>query len=126
MPIANLDFTPELLQFLQAISGYNIVPNIIDGFFDSKTTTAPADREKRSGIDSTVFWINIGPSALMLAVYLGFIPFLIIGTKVRYLSDRCRRYLENYKFSFFIRFWIQSFLDFGVFALIQVNSVFFI
>ena len=126
MPIANLDFTPELLQFLKAISGYNIVPNLIDDFFDSKTTTEPIDREKRSGIDSTVFWINMGPSLLMLVVYIGFIPFLVLGTKVRYLRDRCKKYIENYKFSFFIRFWIQSFMDFGIFALIQVNSVIFI
>ena len=93
--------------------------------FDSDSTSKPIEREQRSGIESSVLWINIGPNTLLFILYIVLIPFVLIGTKIPYISDRCYVFLENYKFSFFIRFWIQVYLDFGIFSLIQIHSVIF-
>ena len=70
MPLANLDFSPSLLQFLQATSTNSIMPNIMQDVFDSDSSSTPIEREQRSGIESSVLWINIGPNILLFIIYI--------------------------------------------------------
>ena len=53
-------------------------------------------------------------------------PILFIGSKVRILRETCKNLIDNYKFSIFIRFWLESYLELGLFSLIQTGSVSFI
>ena len=126
MPLANLDFSSNILEFLHALSRYSIIPNIMKGSFDSDSSTEASEREQRSGIKSTVLWINLGQSFTLFISYITLIPFAIIGSWLPYVSGFCYKVLQNYQFRFFFRFWIQFYLDFGVFALIQLKAVRFI
>jgi hypothetical protein len=123
LPLCPLKYSMEILEFLQALAGYSIVPNILELFFDAKASSKPIDRVQRVGLTSTVFWVNIGPSAVILIVYIALLPFAFVGSKLPYISETCLNFLKNFRYSIFIRFWIEVYLEAGIFALIQIQSV---
>ena len=122
MPLANLDFSRRLLEFIRALRGFSLIPNYFEYFFNSSLSPAPNRRQRNTGISSTVFWVNIGPNTLILVFYVGMFPVLFIGSRVRKLSDLCKNLMGNYKFSIFIRFWVESYLELGIFSFIQTGQ----
>ena len=66
------------------------------------------------------FFINIGQIILPLIVLICLWPFIAIASKfdMGKLTLKALKFLENYKYSLFLRFWIQAYIDIRVFAII--------
>ena len=123
LPLSPINYSTKILEFLQALAGYSILPNLMEYMFDAETSSKPIQRFQRVGLSTTVFWINIGQNFVMLIFNLSIWPFLILGSKFPYISGPCFKLLQNYKYSLFLRFWIEVYLELGLFSLIQIQSV---
>ena len=126
LPLSPLKYPSKILEFLQALAGYSIVPNLMEFLFDSEASSHPTQRIERVGLSTTVFWINIGQNFVMLLFNLILWPFLFFGSKLPYVSNFCLNLLLNYRYNLFIRFWVEVYLELGLFSMIQIQSVRFI
>ena len=122
-PLCSIDFSEDMLGFFQGIGSYNAMPAYVKSSISTTSSKAPNERIQRIGIHSSVFIANFGKNALVLFVYIALVPIIFAGLILKPLRQRCIKMLQNYKFSVFIRFFIQTYLDIVLFSVIQILSV---
>jgi hypothetical protein len=123
LPLASIDFSEEMLNFLQAIGSYNTMPELIGSYISTTSSKKPGKRYNRVGIETSVFWVNFGKCAILLMIYLAFIPVMLLGLLFRATRSRSLKILQNYWLSVFLRFFIQTYLDICLLSLIQITHV---
>ena len=123
LPLSAVNFSEDIIEFIQAIGGYSVIPNWIALFFNKDASGEPSDRAKILGVKSSVFWVNFGSSLLLLMAYIVFAPFIYLGMWVPKVYKYCENWIRNYKYNLFLRFWIEVYLEIGIFALIQIEAV---
>ncbi|OMJ77428.1 hypothetical protein SteCoe_22987 [Stentor coeruleus] len=118
---------PEGLEtFISGFGNFdNFIPNPFLYIFDLNSTSMPCMQVKDFGYSTSVFFINIGISIAQFCIILSFLPLLYILSKfdLGKISLKINKLLSNYKYSFFLRFWSQAYLDIGIAAIIQLRSV---
>ena len=112
------------IQFFTAAGEFNVIPNLMGYIFDSKSSSTPYDRAKIVGIDTSVFWLNIGQIILPFIIFICLWPFLFFASKcdIRNLTLKLQKLLENYKYGLFLRYIIQAYLDIGVLQSFNLNQ----
>ena len=125
LPINSNPLTPGLQAFCTGVGHFNLMPNIMAYVFNKSDTSPPYNEASNFGIDTSVFWVNIGQNT---SIFLGLIaiwPFVYLMSKLKVgkIAVKFGNFLHNYKYSVFLRFWIQSYLDVGFFSLVQLKSV---
>jgi hypothetical protein len=78
LPLSAVNYSQDIIEFIQAIGGYSFIPNWIALFFDKDSSGEPSPRASLLGIKSSVFWVNFGASLLVLMAYLALIPFIVV------------------------------------------------
>ena len=128
LPLNANPLTPNLQMFCTSLSSYNVIPNYFQYVFDPNSTSAPYTEASNYGFNSSVFWINMGPDMTgFIAIIVIFPVILLLSTiKVKKISEKASKYLLNYRYGVFLRFLIQTYLDIGIFAMVQLISVIFI
>ncbi|OMJ67888.1 hypothetical protein SteCoe_34826 [Stentor coeruleus] len=123
LPLNNNPLTAGIKKFCVSIGKYNIVPSPMHAFFNANSSSEPYSEAKIYGFKTSVFWINFGPSTVILVVSILLIPYIYLASKIK-MSEKMKfdKLLSSYKYGFFLRFWIQSYLDVGFFSLIQLKS----
>ena len=124
LPLSAVNFSEDIVEFIQAIGGYSVIPNWIALFFNKNASGEPSDRAKILGVKSSVFWVNFGSNLLLLMAYIGLAPFIYLGMWVPGVYKHCENWIRNYKYNLFLRFWIEVYLEIGIYALIQIEAVF--
>ena len=125
-PLCSIDFSQEMIDFYQGIGNYNPIPDVFKSILSETSSEAPNEKCKRVGITTTVFWANFGKNVISLVGYLCLIPIILIGLIFKSLRGKCFKLLKNYRYSLFIRFFIQTYLEILLFSILQINSVFHI
>ena len=125
IPLSEFYNNTSTIQFFVAADDLTLIPNCMVYIFDRNSSTTPYDRAKISGIDTSVFWINIGKIVLPLIFFICLWPFMAIASKFNMgkLTLKLLKLLENYKYSLFLRFWIQAYIDIEASSIIQLKSV---
>ena len=127
LPISSNPLTPGIQAFCTGIGAYNLMPNLMAYIFKVNDTSPPYLEAGNYGINTSVFWINMGPNITAFLGCLVVMPvvYLLSKIKIAKIAMRFGDILKNYKFGFFLRFWIQCYLDIGFFAIIQLKAVIF-
>lgn len=126
IPIVKSETSTNIEKFCLSIGNYNVIPNVMEYVFESSSASEPSEEAKKIGFTSSLFFINSGQivvifiANILLWPILKFFSLISLGV----MTLKFKKLLRNYKYSFFIRFWIQSSLDVGFFAIIQLKSVF--
>ena len=125
IPLSKFYNDSTTTKFLTSVGDFNLLPNIMIHVFDKNSSSIPFNQAKIIGIETSVFWINIGKVALPFLFFIIILPFLYVVSKIKLgdLDEKILKILKNYKYSFFLRFWIQSYLDLGIYSIIQLKSV---
>jgi hypothetical protein len=125
LPLSDNPLTVGLRAFFTGLGGYNIVPSPIGTFLNPSATSDPYPEALNYGISSSVFWVNIGPECITFFTILALWPVVYVLSKFRRFRTTAKiiKMLGNYRYSFFVRFWIQVYLDVGFYAIVQVKSV---
>ncbi|OMJ66271.1 hypothetical protein SteCoe_36945 [Stentor coeruleus] len=125
IPLNSNPMPDGLDAFITGLGGYTeMIPNPFAYIFDSRTLSDPYLQARKFGTKTSVFWINIGPSMVTFLLILSMWPFLYFFSKFNLgkISIKIKKTLKNYRYNFFLRFWIQAYLDIGVASLIQLRS----
>ena len=129
IPISANPLTPNLQAFYNGLNNYNsLIPNPMAYAFSSNSTSPPYTEASNYGINTSVFWVNIGNDATSFLFLLGLWPFMYVLSKLKLgkIALKFAKYLGNYRYSVFLRFWIQAYLDAAFYAIIQLKAVSFI
>lgn len=117
---------PDSIEKLCLGLGYlNLIPNLFEYVFASDSASEPDERLKAVGIKTLMFWINVGPSAIYFIIGMISWPiiFIISNLDLGEFALKTKKILLNYRYNFFIRFWIQNFVEINLFSLISLLSV---
>ena len=125
IPLSKYYNDEATIKFFTSAGGFNLIPNVMVYVFDMNSSSVPYERAKIIGIETSVFWINFGKIILLLLILICLWPFVTVASmwKIGKLTLKLLKFLKNYKYSLFLRFWIQAYLDIGVYSIIQLKSV---
>lgn len=125
LPLSSLPYTDSLVSYFTTLGSLNVFPNPADYFFTISNTSEPYLEGKRFGFETSYFLYNSGLLLSYFIISISLIPLFYLGSLVLKNSIRakCIRYLKKYKYRFFLRFWVQGFLNIGVLSIIQLRSV---
>ena len=125
LPLSREPLTTTSTKFCASIGNFKSFFNIAELFLDEDNNEQTFDELRKVGIKTSNFWINTGAYfTFLLGITLAspFI-FLISKLKIPIISLKTKEIFLNYKYSFFIRFWLQNYLIIGVYSLISLTLV---
>jgi hypothetical protein len=125
IPLNSNPFPSTISEFCKSLKENNIFPNAFLLIFNKNDTKSPFKQAQDYGFETSVFLINSGASLSLFGGILALWPALKLLRKTRNpkVSEVFLKVSEKYKFGVFFRFWIQVYLEFGIFAIIQLKSV---
>ena len=125
LPLGTTSLSPTMIAFFDSFSGYNLIPNSFSFFIGDQDMNEPYYEARRYGISTSVFLINfgliLGPFILGILIW----PFIKLISKLQLgkISKIAENKLKSYKYNYFIRFWIQAYLEAGIYAIINIHEV---
>jgi hypothetical protein len=124
LPISKNSLTPGIRKFCTSFGDINFLPNPIQYIFSKSSTEKPSKNQQNTGIETSVFLINGGQNLGVILMLLVLYPFILIISKMPLgrITLAMFKMLKNYKYGIFLRYWIQAYLDLGIFALVQIRS----
>lgn len=125
LPISEVEYSDNLISFFSSFGSLQVFPNPFEYIFTVSNSTKPYDRAFKYGFSSSFIFYNAGILVSSFIVSISLIPVFLIGKKIlkNKLGEWCKKMLGNYKYAYFIRFFVQAYLDLGLLALIQIKSV---
>ena len=105
--------------------GIQFIPNVFEYFLGNGEKSKPFRLKPELSITTSQFIINFGVQLSILLIAILLYPIICFASESNFtfISKKMKKYKESYKFNFFLRFWIQSYLDIGIFAIFQILSV---
>ena len=99
--------------------------NLPKMFYNNKSLSLNHSKARAVGIYISDIWINLGSDITLLIGIIVLFPFvlLISKLKIRYLSNKFQKIKDYYRYSIFLRFFIQKNLAIGIFSFICFESV---
>ena len=125
LPLGTTSITPTLIAFFDSFSGYNLIPNAFSYFIAEDDMNEPYLEARNYGISTSVFFLNFGSTLAPFIVGIIIWPFIKILAilPIGKLSKIAESKLKNYRYNFFIRFWLQAYLEAGIYSIINLHSV---
>ena len=128
--LANIPFSSRTKGFLIGLRKYNSFPDLFGymGVYQGKSHQFP--RANDLGFLNNSVLLNVGNflSLFLCLLFIYFIlRFIYWATAFRTLSENklrkfIKEYCDQYNYGFYIRFWIQSYIEFLVACMITVYS----
>ena len=126
VPLQNIALPNTLNNFLKAIQPINILPNywISTGFYNCTDTEINAQFFSY-GYSCNYFITNTGELLLAFTLSVAILPFFVIiyylttGKVSRYFFSK----ISEYRWNFFIRYWIEGFIDLMIACVISFSTV---
>ena len=125
LPIGQNSLTPGSIELCKAIGNFNGKMNLPKMFYNNKSLSLNHSKARAVGIYISDIWINLGSDITLLIGIIVLFPFvlLISKLKIRYLSNKFQKIKDYYRYSIFLRFFIQKNLAIGIFSFICFESV---
>ena len=117
--------TPSLRAMLEGLDILELfVPNLFEFVLDSDISPMSNEIFEDFGFESTLFLLNMGQKFTIFAFVLVLWPivWVVSMSKIPFLAKKCEGFLSEYKYNFFLRNWIQLFLDLSIAAVIQISN----
>ena len=127
LPLSKNALPATITQICKAIRTYNMFPNIFTLWIDKNASSPPYSQARKIGIKSSIFLLNAGADITVFIVFLCFLPLVLVLSHINLgkISSKLREKLHIYRYDIIIRFWIQTYLNFGIFAMVNHESVIF-
>ena len=125
LPISHYPFTPTAIKFCKAIGKFDTKTNVPKVIMNKKSLSVPMIQARKIGIQSSSLWINLGSDVTLLAGVCILFPivYLLSRTNLGKFSQKVKEIKKNYRYSLFIRFFLQKSLAIGMFSFLCFNSV---
>ncbi|CAG9335195.1 unnamed protein product [Blepharisma stoltei] len=118
LTLSGIPLSSKMNSFLNNLNSFSIFPNIFTYFIDENEGSTPYSQAEEFGYDSDLILIIQGNDfTLILASLLAF-PIVLFFSRCshRWISKKFTKTLKNYQYAFYLRFWIQCYLELGAAA----------
>lgn len=118
IPLYNCPLSENLVNLLNSMNIDKIAPNAMTYIIDSNYGVKIYGKFNKFGIQTNLFLINggiyiVGLTSLLLSA----IPMHLMYKFCHpWIKGKMHKFIRNYKFNYFTRMWIQSFLDVNIFT----------
>lgn len=125
LPLNRFSYTENIIDTLPKVSALNSAFNPGKYIFSLSSKRKPYLEARHFDIKTSYFLCNCGMWFAFFFLYVSMIPLLYIGTYIKkeIIRKKCQTLLSNYRYSFFLRFWVQAYTNIGFLSIIQLRSV---
>ena len=125
LPLNSTPYTETLVKFFTFMNFLNLFPSIHELFGISVDGFDPYLEARRYEINTNLFLINVDIIVVQVMFNVAIIILLLLGMLLCGGSwkNRCFRWIQKYRYSYFLRLLIGVYLDFLVFSLVQLRTV---
>ena len=125
LPFGQSPLTPASIKICKSLGKFNGQYNAAKYIFGKSSLESTNTVAKKLGIESSEFFMNFGSNISILVAIIFLYPLVFGLSKSRFgrISEKIKDIEANYKYSFFIRFWLQNILPIGFFSILCYFSV---
>ncbi|CAG9335205.1 unnamed protein product [Blepharisma stoltei] len=123
LSLSGIPFSEKISEYLSNLNSYNLFPNVFEYLIDEKEGSRAYDEARNFGYDTDLILLNQGDDFFIIVASIISLPFAIYFADCSYrlVGKRFLRIFKNYKYGFYIRFWIQCYLELGAAALVGLK-----
>jgi hypothetical protein len=127
LPLNSTPYTETLIKFFTFMNLLNLFPSISELLGIDINHSDPYLEARRYDIDSNLFLINVDIIVVQFMINVTIILLLVLGmlTLGGSWKARCYRWLQRYRYGYFLRLLTGIYLDFLIFSLVQIRTVSF-
>ena len=107
----NINLYPVLSKFLQGARTISLIPNPFSYFIDETQGVPLSSQENEYGNDTNLLMLNDGVQIFTLLLFIFIFLVLLFLNRIPRCEIKLQRQLKYFKYSFFIRFFIQNYLE---------------
>jgi hypothetical protein len=124
IPMMDIDLPLALSEFFKSVLDFNLIPNLFQ-YFVHDSSAAPPSRVQRVGTNSSLFILNAGQTLVTFLMVLSLWPVFCLLSRLK--NHKVAGYFYDaagaFKWNYFIRFFIEGYLDLFVAAVVQLNAL---
>ncbi|CAG9335175.1 unnamed protein product [Blepharisma stoltei] len=125
LTLSGIPLSSKISTFLNNLNSYNLFPNIFQYFIDENEGNAPYSKAQDFGFESDLILITTGNDFTLLLTSISALPIVYFFSRCSYkwIGKKFRKTVQAYQFAFYLRFWIQCYLELGAASAIGLLSV---
>ena len=128
LPITTNEITPEIRKICSELSVTSHLTNFQEKYMNVKSSSTPSKEVQDCNIENSPFFVNSAKELLILIFFIALLPLLLLLNRIseeyfKSSSKKVKGIIKNYRYNFFIRFFLQIYLTFGVYGIVQIKSV---
>ncbi|CAG9335140.1 unnamed protein product [Blepharisma stoltei] len=125
LTLSGIPISTKMSTFLNNLNSFNLFPNIFPYFIDENEGNTPYYKAEDFGYNSDLILITTGSDFTLILFSLSALPaaFFFSRCSHRWIGKKFMKALKNYRFSFYLRFWIQCYLELGAAASIGIVTL---
>ncbi|CAG9335203.1 unnamed protein product [Blepharisma stoltei] len=118
LSLSGIPFSDKMSQFLSNLNSYNLFPNFFEHAIDEKDGNKAYAQALKYGYNTDQILLNQGDDFSIIIASMISLPFIIYlaDCSYRLVGKRFKNLFKNLKYSFYIRFWLQCYLELGAAA----------
>ncbi|CAG9335179.1 unnamed protein product [Blepharisma stoltei] len=123
MTLSGIPFSSKMRSFLNNLSSFNLFPNVFPYFIDKNKGNTPYSQAEEFGFDTDLILINQGNDFTLLLGSIAALPLILYFSRCshRWIGKKFTKRLGDYQYAFYLRFWIQCYLELGAAACIGLT-----
>ncbi|CAG9335141.1 unnamed protein product [Blepharisma stoltei] len=120
LTLSGIPLSSKMIAFLNSLNSYNLFPNAFEFVIDKNEGNTPYSQAQDFGFDTDLILLNAGNDFTILLASLAVFPAVFVFSRCsyRWFGNKFMKTLRNYQYAFYLRFWIQSYLELGASAII--------
>ncbi|CAG9335181.1 unnamed protein product [Blepharisma stoltei] len=123
MTLSGIPFSSKMRSFLNNLNSFNLFPNVFQYFIDKNKGNTPYSQAEEFGFDTDLILINQGNDFTLLLGSIAALPLILYFSRCsnRWIGNKFTKRLKDYQYAFYLRFWIQCYLELGAAACIGLT-----
>ncbi|CAG9335172.1 unnamed protein product [Blepharisma stoltei] len=128
LTLSGIPFSSKIRAFLNNLNSFNLFPNMFSYLIDEKEGNTPYSQAQDFGYETDLILINQGNDFTLILASIVALPLIYYFSKCsqRWIGSKLRKTLKSYQFAFYLRFWIQCYLELGAAVSIGIIELKFI
>lgn len=125
--LSKIPMTNSFYTFVVSLNSINFIPNIFEYFLDDSDGIKSYPQAVKYGFGSNLFLLNAGEPMTTFLILILLLPIImsLSNCSQLFIAKKLSELLKNYKYSVFLRFLVQAYLNIGVASIIGLlNSSF--
>ncbi|CAG9335769.1 unnamed protein product [Blepharisma stoltei] len=121
--LSKIPMSESFASFLEDLNAVRYFPNLFSAFIDYDEGISPYDEAVKFNYKSDIAFLNAGSDLTIFIITSVACIFIYAMIKISnsYISGALSAIFKYFKYSIFLRFWIQTYLDVGIAAILSLS-----